>query len=244
MPYKNCLNCEKIFYTRPSTIKKGFGKYCSKTCSNTHNNPSLSRRIPKEIEDKIIEAYLSGLSKKKAGEKYSYGREATDKILKRRNIKSRSISEALKGRKFPKAWREKISKNHHDISGKNNPMYGKKSRNSKGRGKSIFVPHLKRCVRSTWEAKIANLLLELNIGHEYEKHRIILDNYSTLIDFYLPEYNLFIEVKGFENEHFKIILKKLKELRPDIKLLIIRKTEYAEITKNPSVIIEYIKSFT
>ena len=23
MPYKNCLNCEKIFYTRPSTIKKG-----------------------------------------------------------------------------------------------------------------------------------------------------------------------------------------------------------------------------
>lgn len=32
---KNCLKCNKEFYTYPCRIKIGIGKYCSKRCSNS-----------------------------------------------------------------------------------------------------------------------------------------------------------------------------------------------------------------
>lgn len=32
MPLLNCIKCQKSFYAKPFNIKKGFGKYCSRTC--------------------------------------------------------------------------------------------------------------------------------------------------------------------------------------------------------------------
>lgn len=32
MPYPKCKKCGKKFYTKPSQIKAGFGKYCSREC--------------------------------------------------------------------------------------------------------------------------------------------------------------------------------------------------------------------
>ena len=43
MVKKNCLFCNKEFTTKPSQIKQGRGKYCSKKC----NNESQKRRIEK-----------------------------------------------------------------------------------------------------------------------------------------------------------------------------------------------------
>jgi len=37
----------------------------------------------------------------------------------------KKISESLKGRIFTNEWRQKLSENHRDVSGKNNPMFGK-----------------------------------------------------------------------------------------------------------------------
>lgn len=34
MPYVKCKVCEKSFYLKPSHQKKGYGKYCSKSCNN------------------------------------------------------------------------------------------------------------------------------------------------------------------------------------------------------------------
>ena len=45
-------------------------------------------------------------------------------------IRNKRISNALKGRIFTKEHRKKISENHADVSGKKNPMYGKKHSDS------------------------------------------------------------------------------------------------------------------
>lgn len=173
---------------------------------------------------------------------YGYSRGATYNILKRRGIPRRTPSEALKGREFTDEWKQKISDNHHDVSGKNNPMYGEPSPNPHGWGNRTYVPHLGCKVRSRWEAEIANTLRELGIKHEYEKRRIHLGDCSTLPDFYLPDHDLYLEVKGRVNKHFKKVLRLLPELRPDIVFLVIYEAEYNAIQKDPSVLRNLIAS--
>lgn len=53
--------------------------------------------------------------------------------------------------------------------------------------------------RSSWEVELADLLDELEIAFEYEPKRFYFEaeRESYLPDFYLPEYNVWIEVKGW-----------------------------------------------
>jgi len=50
--------------------------------------------------------------------------------------------------------------------------------------------------RSTWEANLARILNYLGIKWEYESRRIFLNDCSYLPDFYLPDFKIYIEVKG------------------------------------------------
>lgn len=53
--------------------------------------------------------------------------------------------------------------------------------------------------RSSWEVELAELLTSLGITYEYEPTRFFYKDHkeSYLPDYYLPEYNTFIECKGF-----------------------------------------------
>lgn len=53
--------------------------------------------------------------------------------------------------------------------------------------------------RSNWEVELAELLTSLGIAYEYEPRRFYYRDHkeSYLPDYYLPEYDTFIEVKGF-----------------------------------------------
>ncbi|PEM30197.1 hypothetical protein [Bacillus wiedmannii] len=53
--------------------------------------------------------------------------------------------------------------------------------------------------RSTWEIELAELLTSLGIPYEYEPTRVYFkaERESYLCDFYLPTYNVWIEVKGW-----------------------------------------------
>jgi len=51
-------------------------------------------------------------------------------------------------------------------------------------------------MRSGWEAKVADYLTSKNINWYYESKWIDLGNTKYLPDFYLPDLNIFIEVKG------------------------------------------------
>ena len=74
---KICLQCGEKFETVPSELKRGHGKFCSRSCSRTyrnlHNNPTNQESI-----------------------------------------------------------RKKISQNHADVSGLNNPMYGRRGKLAPG----------------------------------------------------------------------------------------------------------------
>ena len=79
--YKKCLICKKEFYTKPSRIKVGRGKYCSRHCCN------ISRL---------------GIKPWNKGIKYS------DKQKKKFELKCQFTSEEMKGRNNPKWLGDKV----------------------------------------------------------------------------------------------------------------------------------------
>lgn len=63
-------------------------------------------------------------TKKKMSESSKGNQNCLDRVLSEES--KQKISEKHLGKKLSEKTRKKISENHHDISGKNNPMYGKK----------------------------------------------------------------------------------------------------------------------
>lgn len=115
--------------------------------------------------------------------------------------------------------------------------------NSHGYGKCKFRKDLDKFFRSTWEANFARVLNLLKIVWEYESKecRFNLDILGTLIlDFYLPELNLYIEVKGQLMDDCKRKWEKFLELYPNKKVLVLDGKAYKVITKIfKSLIIEW-----
>jgi hypothetical protein len=127
-----------------------------------------------------------------------------------------------------------------------NPTHDENSRNEKIRnterlqylnGRTPSCPHiysaLNHVFRSLWELVLAQWLSNNNIIWEYEKKRFKLKNGKTYIpDFYLPEFDTYIEVKGrFYSEHALSKPMFLKEENPDIKLFILDYEGYKKICK-------------
>jgi len=66
-------------------------------------------------------------------------------------------------------------------------------------GRRFISEKLQMAFRSNWEIELAELMSELGIEFEYEPERFYFraEHESYLPDFYLPEYNVWIEVKGY-----------------------------------------------
>jgi len=106
--------------------------------------------------------------------------------------------------------------------------------NKGGRAKWYIVAG--QNVQGTWERDIATKLTELSINWVKLKTnkdtlQYVMDgkirNYTP--DFYLPDYNMYVEIKGYwwgnDREKMRIVL----ETYPDIKIAIVEKDEYKEI---------------
>ena len=91
--------------------------------------------------------------------------------------------------------------------------------------------------RSIWEVKVAKFLDYNNIMYEYESNncRIVLDNcHIYVIDFYLPKYNKYIEVKGKVAEKDKCKIELAKSLLNNNFLVVNGKDiEFFNIEKYP-----------
>jgi len=88
-----------------------------------------------------------------------------------------------------------------------------------------FYPDLNIHFKSTWEANIARIFNYLNIKWDYEPAIFDLNGIKYCPDFYLSEFNIFVEVKGYMYNHSQNKINKFKEKYP---LEVIGPTEYKE----------------
>lgn len=115
--------------------------------------------------------------------------------------------------------------------GKDSNLYGKIF-HGKGcwynckQGSSYFM-------RSTWEVKYAIYLDSIfeKWFYEYKKFEIIVDGIESTYtpDFYLPDKELFIEIKGYWRKDAKKKYKVFKETYPNIKINIYGKKELKQL---------------
>lgn len=53
---KTCLECDEAFHVKPSSVLKGWGKFCSWFCRNTHGHIQGSRNPNAKMSwDKVVE---------------------------------------------------------------------------------------------------------------------------------------------------------------------------------------------
>jgi len=105
------------------------------------------------------------------------------------------------------------------MKGKNNPMFGKIAYHGKGDYyKNIYM-------RSSWEILFAKYLDKLGIKWLYEPKFFDLGNTTYTPDFYLPEFDYYIEIKGWWRDDAKDKFEFFKKLYPKVKIIIFDKNK-------------------
>ena len=129
--------------------------------------------------------------------------------------------------------KDKISKteikyyqDHPEVrKGKKNGHYGKPAYHAKGSYyKGIWM-------RSSWEIKIAEWLDKQNWRWLYETKRFELKDRTYCPDFYLPDLNVWWEIKGWFHERHQETIRQFRELYPCERLVVITKETYKNIIK-------------
>lgn len=128
---------------------------------------------------------------------------------------------------------------------KNNIPYNTTS-NAYSRTKGGIRKDLGQYFRSSWEANVARILNYKNIEWEYESKRFYFNDKSEGVlsyqpDFYLPQFNKWIEVKGWMDNKSKIRLKRFSIEYPDENknLILIDEHFYNNIQKEFKDVIAY-----
>lgn len=101
---KKCKYCNKVFQAYVYNIRKGFGKYCSTSCSNKANNLGFKRGHPSFWDDnsrrKISLALMGRIVSEETRQKISHATKGREISYEHRD----KIRKALKGIR-PKSWR-------------------------------------------------------------------------------------------------------------------------------------------
>lgn len=114
-------------------------------------------------------------------------------------------------------------------------------------GKSKWYEVANKKVQGTWERDIALILEILNI--KWIKPKNIKDSWKYLInnkikhytpDFYLKDYNIYLEIKGYWWGNDKEKMKEIALQYPDRKIVFIEKKEFYKIKNNNKEIFNYI----
>ncbi|PIS39114.1 MAG: hypothetical protein COT34_00040 [Candidatus Nealsonbacteria bacterium CG08_land_8_20_14_0_20_43_11] len=219
--------CGKIFEVKQSDPKI----YCCRSCAGKVNN--VGRVLPEETKLKIAKA-LTGRKNPHSGTGGGGGgRKKVPRIeTVCANPKCRKVflKEQWKIRKFcSNKCAMKV------IGGK--PTSPKAARGKAGIRKGIDD---KIYFYSRWEANFARLLNYFNIKWEYQPKTFDLKTQSYTPDFYLPNHDVFIEVKNFLWKYSKIRDRKFRKLYPNIKLILLLKKDYLELEKKYS---QFIKNW-
>jgi hypothetical protein len=102
--------------------------------------------------------------------------------------------------------------------GKDNPHFGKCSGWKRIKYRDIWM-------RSSWEVAYAKYLDKQGTKWQYESKTFDLGNTTYTPDFYLPETDTYIEIKGYWNERSKWVFPLFKKFFPKIKIKLLQKKE-------------------
>lgn len=147
------------------------------------------------------------------------------------------------GKHHTEETKEKMSISHieffDNMTDLEKQEWGKKKNGSRYR--AYIREDLNKYFRSSWEANFARILNHLDIEWVYEPKRYYFKNKinkvsSYLPDFYLPQFDIWIEIKGWMNEKSRIKLELFEEEYPEEykKLILIEKDQYEFLEKKYS----------
>ena len=170
-----------------------------------------------------------------------YGRKHTrrnKKIIKQWTIDHNNSGHPMLGKRHTKETKRKMKKSWVGR------VISEKARESKRKlwrngvydnvnfySSSFYRKDLGHNCRSTWEANFARVLNYLGIQYEYEYKRFITPNGSYCPDFYLPDSNTYIEIKGWEEnlkqKYKRIFIRK----KYSVRVRLIREKTYTKLKR-------------
>ena len=144
----------------------------------------------------------------------SHGKPSKQKGIPRPQEVRDKISKSHVGMCFSPIWRKRISetnKGNPGLKGKKNPMYGRSDLARKAalvamknyRGNYLNGKYAYKMInmRSSWEVSFAEWLDSQGLHWDYEIHKFDCGELGMYIpDFYVVEWNLFVEIKGWQSD--------------------------------------------
>lgn len=226
-----CLQCGKEFERYAYDIEKRNVKYCSLECM--HKARIIKMPSRKVLSDRY---WKDEISVNKIAKEYSVSKFLIYTWMKKMQIPTRTISKGLSiaqtGIKHSKEWNEAISRGQNNMKPelkkkrtlaiiRCNRDYGTRSKGGTRKDLGIYL-------RSRWEANMCRYYNFIGIKWLYES-KIFYFNDSLLIgkkkikkgtlsytpDFYLPELDIWVEVKGYLRDKSKVGLRRFKKYYPE-----------------------------
>lgn len=108
-----------------------------------------------------------------------------------------------------------------------NPMFGKDCPSKVNNYKGSYYKEI--WMRSSWEVAIAYWLDLSGIKWLYESKTFDLGNTTYTPDFYLPEFDCYIEIKGYWRDDAKNKFKLFKKRYPNIKIQILMEKDLKKL---------------
>lgn len=108
-------------------------------------------------------------------------------------------------------------------------------------GRRFYSEKLQMFFRSNWEIEMAEWLEEMDIEWDYEPRRFYFKAHkeSYLPDFYLPDFDVWIEVKGYMDKRSERRIKLFKKYESP-QFLLVEKLEMELIRREPSLLMALI----
>jgi len=211
--------CNQIFEVTPSDPKI----YCSQNCAAGVNN---KKRNPLPLETRLkIAKSLKGTKSPFKG------------VIKVPRIKTICANSRCRKVFLRERWvNRKFCSNKCVME----VVGGRPTSPKAARGKAGIRKDISKTIYfySRWEANIVRLFNYLGIEWIYQPRAFDLGSQNYTPDFYLPEYNIYIEVKNFLWKYSKIRDRKFRKLYPDTNLILLLKKNYLKLEKKYSYLIK------
>lgn len=226
LSYKNCEKCGKDFKSYSS-------RFCSRSCANGHvvsekqklkTSKTLTGRI---LTDNPHSTKLSEEERKKIKEAYVLKRQ--DKFCSYCGLKTKSVNnQPTKNFCVPRCLeaKEQISKKlSSSLKGKTGGY-----REKGGRGKGCHYKGI--WMDSTWELALAQRLDDLSIQWERDAKKHVFEyvdiegkHRKYYPDFFIPNLELYVEVKGYWTSETRHKMSSIKNIHKHINLLVLESLE-------------------